>query len=60
VGERQVSEEGCGGVNIVQILYIHVCIWKNVSIETIPGMGERGIKENDGGGEFNSDIFDIL
>jgi hypothetical protein len=26
--------------------------------ETIPGI--RGIKENDGGGEFKYDIFDIL
>jgi hypothetical protein len=25
--------------------------------ETIPGMGGEGIKENDGGGEFNFDIF---
>jgi hypothetical protein len=30
------------------------------SVETIPGMGEGGIKENDGGGEFNGAIFDIL
>jgi hypothetical protein len=29
-------------------------------VETIPGMGGRGIKENDGGSEFNYDIFDIL
>jgi hypothetical protein len=29
-------------------------------VETIPGMGEGKIKENDGGGEFNYDIFDIL
>jgi hypothetical protein len=29
-------------------------------VETVPGMGERGIKENDGGGEFNYDVFDIL
>jgi hypothetical protein len=30
-------------------------------VETIPGMGGGGIKENDGGGgEFNYDIFDIL
>jgi hypothetical protein len=29
-------------------------------VETIPGMGGRGIKENDGGGEFNYDIFDIF
>jgi hypothetical protein len=29
-------------------------------VETIPGMGERGIKENDGGGvggDFNYDIL---
>jgi hypothetical protein len=26
-------------------------------VDTIPGMGERGIKENDGGGEFNHDIL---
>jgi hypothetical protein len=25
-------------------------------VETIPGMGERGIKENDGEGKFNYDI----
>jgi hypothetical protein len=29
-------------------------------VETIPGMGGEGIKENDGGGEFNYDKFDIL
>jgi hypothetical protein len=26
-------------------------------VETIPGMGEGRIKENDGGGEFNYNIF---
>jgi hypothetical protein len=26
-------------------------------VETIPGMGGRGIKENDGGGKFNCDIL---
>jgi hypothetical protein len=26
-------------------------------IETTPGMREREIKENDGGGEFNNDIL---
>jgi hypothetical protein len=26
-------------------------------VETIPGMGGGRIKENDGGGEFNYDIF---
>jgi hypothetical protein len=30
-----------------------------IPVETIPGMG-RGIKENDGRGEFKYDIFDIL
>jgi hypothetical protein len=29
-------------------------------VETVPGMGEGGIKENGGGGEFKYDIFDIL
>jgi hypothetical protein len=29
-------------------------------VETIPGMGGGGIKENDGGGKFTYDIFDIL
>jgi hypothetical protein len=28
-------------------------------VETIPGMGREGMKENDGWGEFNSDIFYI-
>jgi hypothetical protein len=27
------------------------------STETIPRMGKGGIKENDGGGEFNYDIL---
>jgi hypothetical protein len=27
------------------------------SVETIPGMGEDRIKENDGWGEFNYDIL---
>jgi hypothetical protein len=26
-------------------------------IETIPGVGRGGIKENDGGSEFNNDIL---
>jgi hypothetical protein len=29
-------------------------------VETIPGMVEKGIKENEGGSEFNYDVFDIL
>jgi hypothetical protein len=45
------------GVNIVQILCIHACKWKN---DTIPGMVGGGIKKNGGGGEFKYDIFDIF
>jgi uncharacterized protein with ACT and thioredoxin-like domain len=30
---------------------------KRIPVETIPGMGEERIKENDGGGEFNYDIL---
>jgi hypothetical protein len=33
---------------------------KMIPVETIPGMGARGIKENEGGGEFRYAIFDIL
>jgi hypothetical protein len=29
-------------------------------VETVPGMGEGGIKENGGGGEFKYDILDLL
>jgi hypothetical protein len=28
-----------------------------INIETVPGMGGKGIKENDGGGEFKCDIL---
>jgi hypothetical protein len=28
-----------------------------IPVETIPGMGEEGKKENEGGGEFNYDIL---
>jgi hypothetical protein len=31
-----------------------------IPVQTIPGMGGEGIKENGGGGEFKYDIFDIL
>jgi hypothetical protein len=29
-------------------------------VETVPGTGMGEIRENDGGGEFNYHIFDIL
>jgi hypothetical protein len=33
---------------------------KKIPVDTIPGMWGRVLKENDGGDEFNYDIFDIL
>jgi hypothetical protein len=33
---------------------------KMTLLETIPGMGGKGKKENDGGGEFKYDTFDTL
>jgi hypothetical protein len=31
-----------------------------IPVETNPGMGEEGIKDSSGGGEFKYDIFDTL
>jgi hypothetical protein len=31
-----------------------------IPVETTPGMAGEMIKENDGWGEFNYDIFDLL
>jgi hypothetical protein len=33
---------------------------KTRHVETIPGMGERRIKDNDEGSEYKYDIFDIM
>jgi hypothetical protein len=33
---------------------------KMIPVETIPGMGGGGIKENEGRSEFRYGIFDIL
>jgi hypothetical protein len=33
---------------------------KIIPVETIPGIGGRRIKENDVGGEFKHNIYDIL
>jgi hypothetical protein len=59
-GRGKEVGKGYGRVNIVQILCIHVYKWKNETTETIPGMGEMEIKENDGEGEFKNDIFFIF
>jgi hypothetical protein len=42
---------------MLEMLCTHVCKWKNETVETISGMGVKGINENDGGSEFNYDIF---
>jgi hypothetical protein len=47
-------------VYMAKILCIHVCEWENDTFESIPGMEAGWIKENDGGDEFNYDIFYIL
>jgi hypothetical protein len=52
-GRREDEEKGYRRVNIIQILCTHECKWKMIPAETIPGMEEGEIKENDGGGEFN-------
>jgi hypothetical protein len=45
---------------MVQILCTNRCKWKNDTCETILGRGEEWIKDNDGGGKLNYDIFDTL
>jgi hypothetical protein len=49
--------KGCTRVNMVEILFTHVCKWKNETCRNYRRSGGRGIKENDGGGEFNYDIL---
>jgi hypothetical protein len=33
---------------------------KMIPVETIPGIREGGMKENNGGGEFKYDLFDTM
>jgi hypothetical protein len=40
-------------------VYIYVN-GKMIPVETISGMAEWGLKENDGWGELKNDIFDML
>jgi hypothetical protein len=53
-GGGEMVKEGEYGTNT---MYTY---GKMVSVETIPGMGGRGKKENSGRNEFEYDIFDIL
>jgi hypothetical protein len=60
VGEGRMWGKVVGG--LIWCKYcVHMCIHEKMRcVETFPGTAEREIKENDGGGEFNYDIFDIL
>jgi hypothetical protein len=58
-GRGEDVGKGCVRVNIVQLLYTHVCKWKMIPVETIPGNEVGGIKENVGRDEFKYDIFDV-
>jgi hypothetical protein len=53
-GRGRICGEGRGGYKHCVHRYVH---GKMRPVETIPGMGLRGIKENDGGGEFSYDIL---
>jgi hypothetical protein len=57
VGGSEEVEKGCRRVNIVQILCSHESKWKMIPVETIPEIGGKGIKENEGEGEFKYDIL---
>jgi hypothetical protein len=60
VGRSEEKGKMCGRVN--QCKYcVHIYVsGKMLHVENVPGMGEVGIKEKGGGGEFKYDIFDIL
>jgi hypothetical protein len=45
-GRRKEVGKGCRRVNMEQILCIHVCKWKNDTVDTIPEMGGGKIKKN--------------
>jgi hypothetical protein len=47
-------------MNMVQIMYTHVCKCKNDTCWNCSRNWEGGIKESSGGGELKYDIFDIL
>jgi hypothetical protein len=47
-------------INMMQIMYTHVCKCKNISFETAPRIRGQGMKESSGEGEFKYDIFDAL
>jgi hypothetical protein len=46
--------KGCRRVNM-KMLCTHVCKWKNETLKLFQEW-EKGVKENEGGSEFNYDI----
>jgi hypothetical protein len=57
--QTQVNK-GCRRANTVKYCIHMYENGKMRPVEAIPGMWAEGIKENDGEGEFNYDVFDIL
>jgi hypothetical protein len=60
VGTSGKVEDIRKGYRRVTMVEYYVLTYENGKmrpVETIPEMGGGGIKENDGGGEFNYDIF---
>jgi hypothetical protein len=59
VGGRKLSEKG-RKINMMQIMYTHVCKCKTLPVETVLGISGGGIKESMKGVEFKYGIFDTL
>jgi hypothetical protein len=56
--EGEDIRKGCRRVNAMEILSIFMYEnGKSRPVETIPGMGEGSINENDGGDKFNYDML---
>jgi hypothetical protein len=47
-GREENIKKGYRRVNMVEIKCAHVCKWKKIPVETIPGMTGAGTKESDG------------
>jgi hypothetical protein len=60
VEEGEEVGKGYRKVNVVQMLCIHICKWKNKTCGSYSRNGKKEDKENDGGDELKYDILDIL
>jgi hypothetical protein len=47
-------------MNMVQIMYRHVCKSKKIPVEMVPRMRGGALKDSTAEGEFKYDIFDTL